>query len=430
MKRLLSTTLVLLLAALYASPAMADKDQTLWDQVRHARAELVHDIETLVNIDSPPGFEPGLAKIGEFLAERLRRIGARVEAFAAGKGGANIVAILDGTGKGSVLLIGHVDSVFEPGTAAERPFRTHSGRAFGPGIADAKSGVCLALSALRLLKERQASFGRITLLITCDEEIGSPSSKDLVMTLAGEHTYALALESGSPDDGVKASRRGQATLTVEVKGKATHAANEPELGANALLELCHQVIQLSALTQRERKTTLSFTQFKAGSRTNVVPEQAVAKADVRALQPEEFDRIEIAAQELAKVHRVSGVEVQTSLTRGRPVFPANPRSGMLADKARTIYRDLGLELKIADAIGSSDANYAFAAGAATLDGLGPVGGKTHTAQEFIVTKSLASRLYLLTRLIEDLASGEDASRVAASLPLLPIETMPAQPARP
>jgi glutamate carboxypeptidase len=425
---ILPTLACILLVSLAADSAETGKDQTLWKQVQQARPTLLHDIETLVNIDSPAGFEPGLSRIGEFLADRLRKAGARVEAFATGKGGANIVAILDGSGPGSVLLIGHVDTVFEPGTAAERPFKAHSGRATGPGIADAKSGVALGLAALRLIKERRASFGRVTLLITCDEEIGSPGARELLAALAREHQYALVLESGSPDDGVKASRRGQATLSVEVRGKATHVANEPELGANALQELCHQVTQLTALTHRERKTSVSFTQLRAGGKANVIPELASARADVRAALPEEFDRIERAAQELSKVHRVAGVEVQVGLSRGRPVFPANPRSGMLADKARTIYRELGLELKIDDSAGSSDANYAHAAGAATLDGLGPVGGRTHTAQEFILLKSLTSRLYLLTRLVESLAA-EGPARPPAATPLLPGEAMPAAPAR-
>ena len=245
--------LALLILSPYSTIAWAAPDPVLLDRANQVKEELLKDLEILVNIDSPADYGPGLEKIKDILFDKLRNLGADVEIFSAPKAGHNIVATFKGTGEGKILLMAHADTVFKPGTAAQRPFEISEGKAYGPGVVDDKGSILTGLYALKLLKEIGfQDYARITFLINCDEEVGSPSSRDLIKKLAREHDYAICLEGGKEGDGLVNWRKGAARITVEVKGRASHAGNAPENGANALVELAHQVLQLRTLENKKR----------------------------------------------------------------------------------------------------------------------------------------------------------------------------------
>ncbi len=386
-----------------AQPALPGQDHALWERANHARGELLKDLETLVNIDSPADYAPGMEKIKDFLSEKLMKMGAQVETLSPARAGHNIVATFTGNGKGKILLLAHSDTVFKPGTTFQRSFRISGGRAFGPGVFDEKGGVVTGLHALKILKDSGfQNFARITFLINCDEEIGSVSSRDLIKKLAHEHDCSLCLEGGREGDGVVSWRKGSAGFLLEVKGKASHAGNAPDRGANALVEMAHQILQLRTLENREKGTTINFTVCKSGEKTNVIPESAMARADMRVLHPEEVERVEKAALEMIRNRLVPDTQVKLTIHPGRPPLPRNKSTDALIARAQAIYQEIGLTLKTAGSGGGSDGNFTALVGCPTLDGLGIVGGQGHTADEYINVESIPPRLYLLTRMMMEL----------------------------
>jgi glutamate carboxypeptidase len=389
-----------------AASSWSAPDQALLTRAKQLQEDLLQDLANLVNIDSPSGYGAGSEKIMLILSEKLRDLGGKVEILAVPKGaGYNITATFPGAGKGRILLLAHSDTVFRVGTAAERPFKIVEGKAYGPGVADDKGGIVAGLYALKLLQERGfQGYGSITFLINCDEEIGSPSSRELIKNLAREHDYAVCLEGGRQKDGLVNWRKGTGRVIVEVKGRASHAGSAPESGVNALMELAHQVLQLKKLEDREKKTTLNFTVFQSGDKLNVIPDSALARADMRALYPEEFARAEKAGNEIIKNKLYPESDVKFTLNLGRPPFPPNEKTDALIAKAMNIYREIGRSLKVMGSGGASDGNYTAAMGTATIDSMGLVGGKGHTADEYIDIDKIPPRLYLLARLLMELGA--------------------------
>ncbi len=314
--------LALALTAL-APAAMAEPHKAIQADAEQYKDEALKLLERLVNIDSGSGYVPGLTKVSDIAIEELKKLGATIELVPNTPEASNhVIATLKGTGKAKILLMAHMDTVFKEGSAAERPFHIKDGRAYGPGVMDDKGGIVAAIYALKVLHNLKfTDYAQITVLLDASEETGSGVATELIKKTAKEHDVTLNLEPGRPADGLVVWRKGSATALVEVKGKASHAGVAPELGRNAATEVAHQILQLGKLGDEEKKTTINFTVLKAGDRTNVIPDQASAKADVRAAVPEEFDRVE---QDLARVSAnrlVPDTEVKTSLVRGLPPMP-------------------------------------------------------------------------------------------------------------
>jgi glutamate carboxypeptidase len=386
---------------------MTEYSKALHARCVEAEAELLSNLERLVNIDSGSGHTEGLIQVANILVAELESLGLRTERVPDRPGESfNVVGRLQGQGRISILMFAHMDTVFPPGTAARRPFRMEAGKGFGPGVSDDKGSIVLGLAALKILASMPFSgFKQLTVCFNCDEETGSAGSKGLLGQLAREHDVALCLEPGRENDGVVNSRKGSAILELTVKGRAAHAGAAPEQGRNALMELIHQIGQLSHLDNPATMTTVNFSVLKAGERSNVIPDQAFAQADVRTAVPEELVRIREAAAAAARHRSIADTEVRAELIVTSPPFPVNPGTERLVALAREVYRELGLPLQAQGSGGASDANEAAAAGAATLDGLGIVGGgANHTEHEFAKLDSVVARLYLLTKLILELAS--------------------------
>jgi len=400
-----SIALIVVLAAPF--PAQATADTTLFDQAKAAESMVLADLSQLVNIDSPADHVAGINQIQEILAAKLKAMGGDIKVVPSSRGANNIVATFIGTGSGRLLLMAHVDTVFKVGTAAERPFRIQVDRAYGPGVSDDKGPVLTGLYALKLLQDGGfKDYAKITYLLNVDEEVGSPSSKELIKELARQHDYAICLEGGRSNDGVVSFRKGISYLQIETKGRASHAGNAPEKGINALLELVEQIPPLARLADPDKGTTLNFTVFHSGDKTNVIPDKAIAKADIRILAPEEMDRLEREATEVITHKLFPESQIKLTITRGRPPFPKNPATDALIEKAQAVYQEIGKALTVAGSGGGSDGNYTASVGTPTLDSLGFVGGGGHGVDEYLEIKSIAPRLYLLSRLMMDLGSGK------------------------
>ena len=383
---------------------IATPDTAIYNQAQAAQRNFLTTLEQLVNIDSGTGDLQGLTKVENLVIEQLKSVTTDIKTVAATpSAGRNIIATIRGTGTGKILLLAHTDTVFTAGLAAAHPFKIANNRASGLGVMDDKGSILLGIEALRILKDVHfKNFDTITFLINPDEEKGSLGSRELIKATAKKHDVALVLEFGSPQDKVTSWRKGIGRYALEVKGRKAHAGAEPEKGCNALLEAAHQTIQLSKLGNPQKQTTVNFTTFHTGENsTNTIPDFAKVQADIRVLEAREFDRLKADFSRASQQKLLPCTEIKVIAEPGRPPFPANSRTDALVKKAQAIYQTIGLQLGVEGSGGGTDGNYAAAAGTATLDALGLVGGGAHTEAEYIEIDRIAPRIYLLTKLIMD-----------------------------
>jgi glutamate carboxypeptidase len=379
----------------------AEMDKALYARAEQAQPAALALLERLVNIDSGTFNGQGLDQVGAIAIEELRKLGAKVETSAAAPAQSrNIQATLTGKGKGRILLVAHMDTVFPDGAAAARPFRVQERRAYGPGIMDDKGGIVIALAALKMLRDSGfTAYGKITLLLNTNEETGSHGTRALMEKLAREHDVALNLEPGRAADGLVVQRKGSGEIELDVTGKAAHAGVAPDAGRNAAMEAAHQMLQLAKLGDSAKQTTVNFTVIKSGERSNVIPDRAEVQADVRVAVPEEFDRVEKDLARISAQHLIPDTTVTARLRRGFPPMPKSPVTDALAAKAQAVYAELGRKLTLESSGGAADSSLTFAAGVPSIDGLGIVGGGIHTPEEYAEVDSIAPRAYLLARLI-------------------------------
>ena len=308
--------------------------------------------------------------------------------------------ILNGQGRSRILIICHVDTVFPAGEAGRRPYTEKGDKAFGPGVSDEKGGVAQAVTALQLLKQLGVSdYGRITLLAETSEETGSPGSHALIERLSRDADVELNMEPGDEPDALTVWRKGSTTYTITVHGRAAHAGVDPQDGRNAAVELIHQLGAVETMPHEGDGVTANLTTLKAGDRVNVIPDLATASVNVRVREAGQLAGVEAALDARAKAPAVPDTKVEVTSTPAFPPLPTNPRTQALAEQARGIYAGLGRPLQLTGNGGASESALAHAAGAAALDGLGPVGGGFHSAREYLELGTVTPRLYLFTKLL-------------------------------
>ena len=390
-----------------SAQAAPHKDAKIWAAAEAARPAQLDLLKSVVNIDSGTGDAEGGRKVAQVLIPKLKALGASVETVAAEADGLpeNLVATLKGKGKVRILLIGHIDTVFGPGTVANWSFRQDGDRLTGPGVGDEKGGVVEAVTALQILKDQGfKDFGTLTLLIETSEERGSPGTRALIDKLLKAHDVELNLEPGDAPDLVTVWRKGSATIDIDVKGRPAHAGVAPQDGRNAAVELIHQLAVVDTLPHSGQGLTANLTIIQAGSRYNIIPENARAQINVRTREKADLDRVEAAFRDSAKTTIIPDTKVTVTRETSYPPLPNNPATDALAVRAQGIYAGLGLTLGTGGNGGASESALSHEAGVPALDGLGPVGGSFHTDKEWVDLKSVTPRLYLLTKLIMDLSA--------------------------
>lgn len=365
------------------------------------------DLAQLVNIDSGTYTPEGVALVADAFQSWLTEAGALVERVPGKDGyGPQVIGRWPGSGRGRILLMGHMDTVFPAGEAARRPFHIADGRAHGPGALDMKSGLLMGLYTARLLRA-EAPWAELTLLCTSDEEVGSPTSHDLIAHLASQADAALVLESSPSAEQVTIARKGVGTFRLEVTGVAAHAGVEPEKGANAAIELAHRAIAVHALNGTIPGVTLNVGVIAGGERPNIVAEQAHAVIDVRAPDPQSLAAVEDALQRAASAApTIAGTTTRVSGGFVHRPFTQSADSARLFAQAEAVARELGFALAPRATGGGSDGNTTAAIGTPTLDGLGPAGAHAHNPGEYIEIASVAPRIALLGGLIARIAGRE------------------------
>ena len=396
------------LAMLALAPALqAEPLKDVYEKSAAYKAEALQLLERLVNVDSGSANTAGLDTVRGISIEELRKLGGKIETFpATPHPGTSVTATFEGGGTRKIMLMAHMDTVFPDGTAKAKPFYIKDDRAYGPGVMDDKGGIVAGLYAIKILKDLNfKDYGRITFLLDTNEEVGSEGTSALIRRVAKAHDVVLNLEPGRPADGLVLWRKGSATATIDVKGRAAHAGVAPQDGRNAVTEVAHQVLQMGKLGDTEKQTTVNFTAIDANGATNVIPEHAVAKGDVRALSRAEFDRVESDMARIAQNKLIPDTQVKTTLTRGLPPMPRTSQAEALLKTAEAIYAEIGKKLTVEGSGGAADASLATDEGVATLDGFGIVGGGIHTPAEYAEVGSIVPRFYLLTRMVMELSKG-------------------------
>jgi len=372
-------------------------------------AELPFDADTMldglrtwIECESPTWDTAAVNRMMDIASRDLVIAGARIERVAGRMGFGDCVRATfphPTPNVPGILVMGHLDTVHPIGTLETLSFRRENGRAWGPGIQDMKGGNYMALEAIRQLgRAGQQTKLPITCLLTSDEEVGSPSTRDLIEAEASRHRYVLVPEPARADGGVVTGRYAIARFNLEATGRPSHAGARPGDGRSAIREMARKLIEIEDMTTEN--CTFSVGVIHGGQWVNCVSTTCTGEALSMAKRQEDLDRG--VADMLAL--SASSNDVQFHVTRGvvRPVWEANGKVMALYETARGIARGLGFDINAQSSGGGSDGNFTGAMGIATLDGLGVQGAGAHTLDEHIVIESLAYRGKLMAGLLASL----------------------------
>jgi len=360
------------------------------------------DLKTLVELESPTTDKAAVDRAGAYLAGRFADAArAEIVWHRQETWGDHFEARIGG-GRRRVLLIGHFDTVWPVGTIQRLPCRIEGDRLTGPGCFDMKYGDIQAVWALRAIVESGAAKDKTFVFFgNTEEEVGSPTSRPIIERLARESECALILEPSVGEEGaVKLWRKGVGMYRLSVQGVASHAGADPDKGRSAVLELAHQVIDLHAINDAAKGTTLNVGVVRGGTRSNVIAASAEAEIDLRVRTMDEARR----ADERIKTRPtfVQGTSARITGGLNRPPMEETPASRRLYELARRLAADEGVELAATGTGGGSDGNFTAAVGVPTFDGLGAVGDGGHADHEHIRVSAVAPRLAWFTRLLAEL----------------------------
>jgi glutamate carboxypeptidase len=357
---------------------------------------MLDDIRELVDRESPSDDLAAVAASADVVA----RVGERLLGVAPERivvAGRSHLRWAFGDGPSTVLVLGHHDTVWPLGS---QPFSVVDGVLRGAGCFDMKAGLVIALHALAALPDRAG----VTLLVTGDEEVGSPSSRALIEAEARGRAAALVLEASADGGALKTERKGVSLYRVRVHGLAAHAGLEPERGVNATVELAHQVLAVHGLADPGRGTTVTPTVLSSGTTTNTVPAAGEFSVDVRVRDADEQLRVDAALHALRPV--LPGARLEVLGGPNRPPLAASASAGLF-DRAAAVAAALGQPPLTGVAVGgASDGNFTAGVGTPTLDGLGAVGGGAHADHEHVLVAELPRRAALVAALLADLLGGD------------------------
>ena len=365
---------------------------------------LLAGIRSWVEIESPSTDAEAVNRMVGLVEADLNDAGLETERVAGRDGfGDHLLARTPwDTNEPGIMVLGHLDTVWSMGTLDLRPFRVEDGKAYGPGIYDMKGGAYLICEAIKTImgSAKQPPLP-ISVLLVSDEEVGSPTSREVIEEEAKRAKYVLVFEPARPPHGAAVTTRsGWGRFRLRVRGRAAHAGSDHQLGRSAIAEMARLIVKIESMTDYERGVTFNVGTVQGGTRPNVVPEQAEADVDLRFSNPKEADELEQAV--LGLKPEGEGIEVEVFGGINRPPFERSEVGMALFERAKSIAAEVGVDLKETWAGGVSDGNFAAALGVPTLDGLGVVGAGAHAETEHIVVDRLAERADFLLGLLKSL----------------------------
>ena len=375
------------------------------EKIKFSLDEYLRALEQLVNIDSGSKDVAGTTAVADYFAEKFQQIGWQVKYHRPDPAVGPCLQITNqATDRYDILLIGHMDTVFAHGTAAKRPFAIKDNRAYGPGVVDMKASLLSVYYAVKHLHETGLPQGAsICIAFNSDEEISSIHSRSWLEQLAANSRYVLVLEPARADGSMVNTRRGVGRYTLEFHGVASHSGVAPEKGVSAINELAHWVIALHNLTDHAQGTSLNVGVVQGGTTANTVADYAMAQMDVRMKEMSAVTRLQETLQYLLAHPQTPGITVKVSGGITRPPMNPIPETLELCKTVDAIAKRLGIAFQWIATGGASDANLTAALGVPTIDGLGPIGGLSHTVDEYLDIQSVEPRLLLLIELLAEMA---------------------------
>jgi glutamate carboxypeptidase len=364
------------------------------------RNAMVESIRNIVDIESPSHNVNQSVAVVDAIVDMFSElpIDLVVERERAENYGDHLIIRAFSSDQKGFLFLGHTDTVHPIGTIEKNPTRVDDDKFYGCGIFDMKANIVLMLESLRFFAETRTYPSRpITILLSCDEEVGSKSGRFFVEREASQSETCFVFEP-SLDGKVKTGRKGTGMFTLHAHGIPSHAGLEPEKGASAILELSRQIEKLHQLNDISNGTTVNVCTIKGGTTTNVIPEYAECEIDVRFSTMDEAQRIETAIRSVKPMDERVGLEISGEINR-----PPMERTGSVAalfEKARGLARSIDYKLDEARVGGGSDGNFVGALGVPLLDGLGISGAGAHTLHEYIQISDIAYRASLVTLLLQ------------------------------
>lgn len=411
------------MAALAMAFALAAQAAPVADVHALAQKEqqpLLDTLRDLVHIESGSKDIEGLNQIAERIASQLKQLGGTVDVLQTSdiyrlddtpeKVGPAVQAVFKGTGTQKIMLIAHMDTVYLKGMLKAQPFRIDGGKAYGLGISDDKQGIALIIHTVALLQKLNfKDYGTLTVLINGDEEISSPGWRSTITRVAAEQDVVFSFEGGGTDGTLRLATSGIGAAYLTVPGKASHAGAKPEDGVNALYELSHQLLQMKDLSKTDEGLKLNWTVSKAGTNRNVIPAEATAQADARALRVADFDGLEKSLQEKVKSKLLPTSKVDVKFEVRRPPLEASDASRRVAGYGKVIYQELGMSLNVVEKATGGGTDAAFAAlktKGAVVEGMGLSGYGAHSNDaEYVQINTIVPRLYLAARMVMDISRG-------------------------
>ncbi len=384
---------------------------------------LLDFIETLVAIESPSDDRQAVNRCGAELASRLQELGAAITRVApatahlrqgfhlrqgyggqaGGQAGDHLRASF-GKGPRQILLLGHFDTVWPIGQLKTMPLKREGGRLHGPGVFDMKAGIGLATLATRAVMDVGALDNcQVVMLWTTDEEIGSTTSRALIEAEAQRSAAVLVFEPALPGGALKTSRKGVGQFEMHVRGVSAHAGLDPGKGISAVRELARQIVALDDLQDPARGITVTVGVIEGGTRANVVPAEARAIIDARAVTRADAGRLERTMRALTP--HLAGAQVSVTGGFDRPPLERTDAVVRLFEMAQQVAKELGLTLDEGSAGGGSDGNFTGALGVPTLDGFGAVGDGAHALHEHVEIDALVPRAAVIAGLLARLGHG-------------------------
>ncbi|HCI4602935.1 M20 family metallopeptidase [Enterobacter chengduensis] len=361
----------------------------------------IEELKTLVNVDCGTQTIAGVATVAGIMQALWQREGWHAEQVDLGDkvGPGVFVSNRPLAEQFDVLLVGHLDTVFAPGTVAERPMSGDDTRLYGPGVSDMKSGLLNILWAMRGLDAADKDRLAIAVAMNPDEETGSVHSHAWIGELARRSRRVLVCEAARADGSLVKARKGMAGYHLTFSGVAAHAGNDPEKGRSAITALANSIAAINALTDWDRGTTLNIGVIHGGSAANVVADSAVAELDVRFWENDEYDRVNQALDALCRKGFLEGVTTSLTRVNHKPAMAASEATQQLMQLVEKAGNEEGIAITWQAVGGGSDANHTAALGIPTLDGLGPIGAGFHSPAEWLDKASIEPRIRLLKRVV-------------------------------
>ena len=365
----------------------------------------LRELEFLVNTDSGQGNPEGITAVGDFFADRFEKMGWIVEKYDLRPHTGNCTVVKNREAEHyDLLLIGHVDTVFETGETAKRPFRRDEENCYGVGVIDMKQGCLSMLHILEQLPEQVNEKLNILAIFNPDEEVGSPWSKPILQRYAAISSKVFVFEAGGQNGEVTIERKGRTKLCVSIHGKAGHAGYMFTNGSlSAVTEAVHWVNTLAAFHSEELDTTVNVGVFHAGEKVNVVAQTATVEWDIRYSRRETKDQIAQCIEKLIAHAQENGYTVEIHTMDTKPALVPDEKTMAYVERMKAVAEKMGRPFGLKKRGGLSDANHMAACGPVCVDSLGPTGNFDHSEREYLAIHTIEPYTQFAYELICDLA---------------------------